>query len=548
MNKKKVSPIKWLYDISKNKIGLLFLTTSLGMFSSYCSVRFALITKNIVDIAVGNDTGNLKSAIIVLASFIIAQLFSSVCVSLITVRLSCGIAIKIKNTVFKGLLNKDWKHVSAYHSGELTNRINSDSGIVANGIATIFPDVLSLCTQILFSYFAIWYLDKSFALIYLVVGPLILIASRLYGKKMKSLHKACQASNGKIRSFMQECLQNIIVIKSFSNENTIQNRSDILQKQDLMLNVKRNYMSILANITFFLALTAGYYFALGWCAVKISKGIMTVGTLTAIMQLVGQVQAPFKNLSGIIPQYYAVVASIERITELESMPDEEAKNINEIDISRLYDEMRSIVFENVYFKYDDEYVIEDLSFRIDKNRVTALIGKSGAGKSTVIRLMLGIITPDKGSVYIITDNEEKIYLDKETRKLFAYVPQNIMILSGTILENIMFSEGEADIEKAVDSAKSADIYDYIITLPQGFDTKLAEGGAGLSQGQIQRLAIARAVYHNSPVMLLDEITSALDIETEKRVLANIKNLKKKTCIVVSHKATSIDECDASINI
>ncbi len=292
--------------------------------------------------------------------------------------------------------------------------------------------------------------------------------------------------------------------------------------------------------------TTGYYAALVWGAIQIAKGVLTFGTLTAFLQIIGQIRTPFRNLSGLLPQYYSMIGSAERLMELEMLPDEKCgtKLLNR---EAFYEEMDAIVFENVSFSYEEGEVLHDFSARIEKGCLTAIAGTSGKRKSTMMKLLLGLISCDKGNIYFERNQRENISLDAGSRDLFAYVPQGNFILSGTIRDNIAFSNQEATEEKIIDAAKTACIWNVIQELPQGLDTILKERGAGLSEGQVQRIAIARAVLSEAPILLLDECTSSLDEETEKQVLKNLKKLPK-TILCISHRTAAFDSCDARIEI
>ena len=284
-----------------------------------------------------------------------------------------------------------------------------------------------------------------------------------------------------------------------------------------------------------------------WSGVKLCTGSMSFGTLTAIMQLISQVQAPFTSLSGIVPQYYSMIASAERIIEIENLSTSKSLNDKNINTEKVYSEMQELRFDNVSFGYGRDSVIENADFTIKKNDFTVISGISGIGKSTLFKLLVGVVPPDSGRIYIkCGDNEYGI--DKYMRGLFAYVPQGNMLFSGTIRDNIRFvnsSAGETEIMRAAEIS-CAD--KFINELPDGLDTVLLENGHGLSEGQIQRLAIARAVLSDAPILLLDEATSALDEKTEKQVLSNIRELKNKTCVIISHKAAAFEICDTELRI
>ena len=405
------------------------------------------------------------------------------------------------------------------------------------------PNIFSLIAKLISAFWAMFILDKTFALAAVAIGPPVIVVASVYSKKMKSLHKKCQEADGKTSALMQESLQNMLMIKSFGSEDFISSKSSMLQRVAHRLKIKRNTISIFASSGLFLVFSAAYYAALAWGAYRLSIGLITVGTMTAFLQLINQVQTPFMGLSTIMPQYYSMLASAERIMEIEALPDEKVKN----DLAH-FSEFEGIKAENVSFAYDSgDAVLENVSFEIKKIEFVAVVGESGAGKSTLIKLLLGIIAPNKGNLNILCDNGV-FSADKNTRALFAYVPQGNMILSGTIRDNIKFSKTDATDEEIEKCARLADIWDYILSTEKGLDTLLGERGSGLSEGQVQRLAIARALMYDAPVLLLDEATSALDSGAENTILQNIKNMTDKTCIIISHKKAALDFCDKKLKI
>jgi len=544
----KISPLKWVYKNSKKLMPFIVLLVLIGVLLSLCGVGFALISRGVIDIATKQTKGNLLNQSLLLGLLIIVQMLLQVVFASLNIRTSGKLAISFKKQIFSTLVKKDWTSVSNYHSGELLNRITSDASVITNAVVGIIPNLVGFLTRIVASFVVLYMLDPVFALICLIVGPMVIFVSHIYSKKMKTLHKKCQESDGLTRSFMQEALQNLLVIKSFGNENSIIDNSTKLQKNNFKLTVKRNNISIIANICFYIAITAGYYFALVWGAIKISQGIMSPGVLIAILQLVGQFQVPFRELSGLLPQYYSMIASAERIIELENLPNEVEFNDITIDCKKIYQDISEISINNVTFAYDKENILENASLNIKKGDFIAIVGTSGIGKSTLLKLILGIIMPKGGTISFNMKDNSKIEMDKHTRAMFAYVPQGNMILSGTIRDNIIFSKMDIDDEQVIKAAQISEIWEFIDSLPQKLDTLIGEKGLGLSEGQIQRIAIARAVLHNSPILLLDEATSALDEKTEWMVLNNLKSLKAKTCIVISHKRAAIDVCDKSICI
>ncbi len=507
--------------------GKLALLTFLGVVMSYIGVRFAIVSKDLLDIASHTVEGDLTAQIIRLLVMLGLLLVSQTLYSLYNARVSGQYGIQLKEHVFRTCLKRDWQEVSNIHSGELINRIHSDVNVIVTGVMLLVPNLVSLLVRIVLSFYEMFRLDSLLATICLILAPFILLTARLYSSRMKKLHKKCMETDGKTKSFMQEILQNLLVIKAYRAEEKVVEESRTLQLFHFKFTLKRNHISILMNILFYLALTASYYVAMGYCAWKLSLGLMTFGTLMAILQLVNQVQTPFKDLSAIVPQYFSTVASAERLQELENLPADRRTQL-------LQEDSQSVVeAKNMSFSYGDELIFQNTDFTMKDGEFIAISGISGIGKSTFLKLIMGILTPQSGEV--------------ACHRELAYVPQGNMILSGTIRENIAFyrSVREDDIIKA---AKTAEIYDFIKTLPDGFDTVLGEKGLGLSEGQVQRLAIARAVYLDAPLFLLDECTSALDEATEQKVLANLKALPGKSLMIISHKQAAFDMADRRIAV
>jgi ATP-binding cassette subfamily B protein len=274
---------------------------------------------------------------------------------------------------------------------------------------------------------------------------------------------------------------------------------------------------------------------------------MTYGTVTAIIQLVNQVQSPFVSLSGIMPKYYTTIASAERIMELDDLPNEKEINQSDINVSATYKSLKSIEFENISFKFDRDIILDNTSLSIKKGDFVAIMGISGIGKSTLLKLLLGVFNLNFGKIYLDTNNG-KIPIDKNTRKLFSYVPQGNMLISGTIKDNITFINPDASDAEIEEAIRISCAKQFIDELPLGLETVIGEKGLGLSEGQVQRLAIARSLLADSPILLLDEATSALDEKTEKEFLTNLKALDNVTCIIVSHKKAALDICNKTIQI
>lgn len=547
MKKEKISSLQWIYQYSRHFIGYIFLLAVISGTIAGSFILLALVSSNVLDIATGSRTGNLWAQIGLLGLLIIFQAVLNIASSNVRIRTTTKIEMRMKQGVFAKVLRKQYQEVSKVHSGEILNRLTSDIDIVVGGIVSLIPQAISMLTKIVAGVFVLFSIDARFTGLVLCVGGLVCVFSRIYSRHFKYLHKEVQRTNGVVRSYMQECFENLIVIKSFVNESAVGGKLNEFQQENYKIRIKRNTISNFANTMVYVLFTAGYYAALAWGALQISVGAMTFGTLTAFLQIIQQIKAPFRNVSGLIPQYYSMQASAERLMELEEMTDEQAES-KILDVMQFYRDFMGIVVDNVTFSYTEgEKVLENVSLRVEKGELLAIVGESGIGKSTLVKLFLHLMPCSEGKLYLETVSE-KIEIDAGTRNVFSYVPQGNMIMSGTIRENITFCNPkvtDAEIQRA---AEVACIWDYIETLPQGLDTVLKERGEGLSMGQIQRIAIVRAILDDAPILLLDECTASLDKETEWNVLQNLKKMNTKTIICISHTAAGIRCCDRAVKI
>ena len=545
--KQNKNTLRWIVRVSKPIIPLLVLITVLSVVLACFGTLLAFVSKEVIDVATKQAEGSLKEQIITLSVVIGMQIFLQAVISALNVRASGRLLIGLKNHIFSSILKKDWQTISTYHSGELLNRINNDTNVIMQAVINIIPSLLSLVARISVSFGYLFVIDPSFALLMLIVGPTILICARVYSKKMKLYHKKYQDANGKTISFMQESIQNLLMVKSFCSEKYMTKKADELQNIGYRINLKRNKISIIANTGLFIIFYASYYLALAWGAYRLSAGAITFGTMTAFLQLINQIQSPFMNLSGLLPQYYAMIASSERLIEIEKLTDEPEVAGN-IDTETLYSDLEYICAKNISFSYDGDEIFKNASVSLEKGKFIAIAGSSGIGKSTLLKLFLGIIKPTDGQIVFKTKSGSQYVADKSMRRLFSYVPQGNMILSGTIRDNIVFAEKSASDEEIIKCAKLAEIWDFIDSLDDGLDTIIGERGLGLSEGQVQRIAIARALLCDSRILLLDESTSALDEKTEAAVLKNLKSLKNITCIIISHRPAALEICDKTLYI
>ena len=533
--------LKWIYARTKRFLPAVAVTSLISAFTAVSYVLLALITKRVLDIATKDAAGSLAAAGTALFAVIAVQVILSACQSLLNAYVNGRLTLSLRSYLFTLICRKRYSQISRYHSGDILNRLTSDVDVVVSSSVSIIPSVVSTVAKITAG--AMIFMNPIIAAVILVLGITVPAIGRAINKKYKYMHKECQRTEGKTRSFMQECFENIVVIKSFASEKPFVKRLTVFMEDNFRLKIKRTGISVLASICLYTFFTAGYYAVLLWGAGGLAAGTLTYGTLMAFLQLISQLRAPLQNVSGILPQYYSALASAERLIELEKTEDEKPP-LEKESADRLKDNFESLEINGLCFGYGREAVIENCSFKIEKNKITAVTGESGSGKSTLFKLILGLYSPTAGSITV----NGKIPVDASVRGLFAYVPQGNMVLSGTVKDNITLCNPDVDEERLINAAKAAEIYDYISSLPDGFDTVLSERGAGLSEGQIQRISIARALLTEAPVLLLDEATSALDETTETHVLENIKAMSAKTVVFITHRNTSLKVCDRIIRV
>lgn len=529
--------LSWLLKrIKPQLLKMITLVIGNGLYAA-SSIIFSLMCKGIVDGAVTHNRNKVIEYGVYLLCVILGQLLLRLYCNSLSEYIRCKLNMSMRSRMLNTLLKKEYSEVSKFHSGELLNRMFSDVQVVTDGMTGILPSLVNMLTRLICAVAVLIVMDKSFTLLFICSGLALFFITKLFRKKMKALHKDVQEKEGRVRSFLQETVENSLIVKVFGCENQMENTNDRNQQIHFKSQMHRRTFSILANAGFGFIFQLGYLYAMIWGARGIYLGTMTYGTLTAILQLVNQIQAPFANLSGLMPRIYGVVASAERIIELENMPDElPAEKIME------YKDFEKIQIKDMSFSYGENHVLSDVNIDIQKGDFVSLTGLSGGGKSTLFLLLLGAYRPTDGSISFLSDSDS-FRCGKETRSLFAYVPQGNFLFSGTVEENIKLLNENASHEEIINAAKIACALDFIEDLPNKFETKIGEKGFGISEGQAQRIAIARAILGNAPILMLDEATSALDEQTEAELLNNIASLKNRTCLIVTHRPAALSICN-----
>lgn len=548
INKSDGAVISWIIKTCKSQMPTLIFLIIVNIIHGVTSVAFANFSKNVIDGAtIRHDMNYIVKFALALLGVVLLQMTLSITRSCVSERCKGRLDIIIKRHLLDVIMKKDYSKVTSYHTGELQNRMFNDVNIVTEGFTRILPQSIFFFTKLISSLIYLVIIDKVFALVFLAGGCVIFLITRLFRKRLKMLHKRVQETEGKTRSFIQEIVSNLLVVKAFSVEDKIQSQTDVLQENNFDAKIKRRNFSIFANTGLNTVFSFGTVFAVAFGAWRLLNGLMTYGMVTAMLQLVNQVQTPFASLSGVMPQYFSMIASAERLIEIDNIEDEIHVNSSPVDVDDVYNKLLSVNFDNISFKYDRDIIFDDTTFSLSKGDFVAIMGISGIGKSTLLKLLLGVFSVQSGNIYIKT-SDGNIPVDKSTRRLFSYVPQGNMVISGTIRENLTFINDNATDEEIENAIRVSCAKQFIDEFPDGLETVIGEKGMGLSEGQIQRLAIARSLLSKSPILLLDEATSALDENTEKQFLKNLKTLDNVTCIIVSHKKAALEICNKNIQI
>ncbi|AKA67170.1 ABC transporter ATP-binding protein [Clostridium scatologenes] len=530
--------IKWIFNQAKPALHYLVIIVILAAFSAAIGTYRAIVSKHLVDAATTLQKSKLLYVLMVFGACIIIDLIIKSSASIITAKFSVDISNNIRRSLYTKIMKTEWIKLSKYHSGDVLTRITSDVDAVTNMISTTIPSMISLSVLLIGSFIALLFMEPILALILIIISPGSILLSRFFSSRLKKMYLKSQKLESEYRSFLNESIQNIVIVKSFCLEMKNVNRLKNIQRNIVKITLSKTKLSMMANVILSLGYWSGYFLIFSWGSLKLLRGTTTFGTLTAMTQLIGNIQGPVSGLASLLPSAMSALASTERIMELEGLNTDDNYSIKK-DIKAV-----GIVYKSVYFNYKKNVtVLNNISLNINPSETIALIGPSGEGKTTFLYLLLALISPTKGHLYI-KDGSDKIDISASTRKFISYVPQGNTLFSGSIADNLRLGNPYATDEELKSAAKAAYAWEFIKDSPEGFNTKLGERGTGLSEGQSQRIAIARALLHKAPILILDEATSALDSETEVKVLKTIKNLKPvPTCIIITHRNTALKICD-----
>lgn len=560
----------WLLAQSRAQHGRIVALSVLCTVQAAVLVSFALACRAVIDQAVAGNVDSLLASAAVLAGVIIAQLVLRLAINSTQERIRARFALELRKSLLDSIFAARFGNVLRFHSGELSNRMFSDVQVVSNGVATIIPSFVSMLMQLVFAIAVLALISPPMVALFAAAALLSFVLARTLRGRLKALHKTVQEKEGAVRVFLQEALEHQLVIRSFGAQPATSARADTLQEDHFTAQMRRRGYSIAANASFSFFFNALYAVALTWCAFELLHGAMSYGTLMAVLQLVARIQAPVSSLSGMLPQLYQTLASAERLMEVAELPRSEG--CLPVTAEEFYQRLSGVRMHDLAFSYDDEEAegapapaggmeaspeeeavsLACANVFVPKGSFVVVEGPSGSGKSTLFKLLLGAYDAD-GFAYELAEGAatsaaaapdapasafavSSYVASRVPPGVFAYVPQDNFLFAGSIRENVAFAAPDATDEQVKRACEVACAWGFVEELPLGLDTMIGEHGQGLSQGQLQRLAIVRAVCSGAPIMVLDEVTSALDDATEAAVLANIASLPGKTIFVAAHRA------------
>ena len=504
-----------------------------------CSLGVTLVTKELVDAAVSSHQDLLWQNGFMLLGLVLIQIALGFTLSWVRIKASSKLQHHLQGTLIQDIMMKEYANLKRYHSGELVNRIFSDAGVIQGGVLGILPGIISTLVSFIGAATILIALDWRFVLLLAGAGIIGTAIVLLFRRPMKERHMRMQKAEDKLHASIQETFENIRLIKASLSEKRvfrqIDNRQNTMEKEQ----VRQGKFNAVLNSSMGMMFTFSWLFCMLWGCAAIFRGEMTYGSLAAMIQLIGRVQGPIANIVSIVGEIYQVVASAERLMEVTDLPSET--------MGKLLTDFDEISIVHASFRYNDgtEDVLQDISCSIRKGEFVALTGISGGGKSSLFQLLLGIYPPNSGKVSFRKGIVETVAC-RETRALFAYVPQGNTLFSGTLRENLVMFTDEATEAQIDEALRAACIDDLAAEI--GLDAELGERGVGISEGQAQRVAVARALLSGAPILLLDESTSALDEETEAKMMKNISAMRDKTCLIVTHRRAALSICDYRLHL
>lgn len=569
-NLKKLKPskdlwikIKWMGSYAKPAIPFLIFSIVVNVIFALIGIYNVTVSKSLIDSAISGDSeGTIRWLIVMLVITLISMLSSPI-TSFMSTHSSTKLTQNIQRKIYQHIQCSDWLEQSKFHSVSLLTRVTSDVSNISSAILGTIPSLVSLTVTLFGSFYTLISWAPSIAFAAVFIGPFLILVGKYFSSKLKDLYKEAQEEDVKYRSFMQESIQNIMIVKTFCMEKVNMHRLIEIQNNKYKIAMRNTRLSTMTSMSMSFCSSLAYFTIFTWGVLNIAKGISTYGTFTGMLQLYSKVQAPFSSLASMIPGLISTIAAAERLMEIEAIPvekmadEKELDNITSLEIAldSISNKVSSnfnkpnIVFDNVSFAYKaNNNILNNINLTIESGETIAFVGPSGEGKTTIIRLILSLINPTEGNVLLSEGNLVK-EINRNYRELISYVPQGNTLFSGSIRDNLKYGNPNASDDEIKAALSNACALDFVNELEDGLDTMIGEKGVGISEGQAQRIAIARSFLRERPILILDEATSALDPETEVNVLKAVRALPTKpTCIIITHRPSALNICNRIIKL
>ena len=533
---------KWLWRAWRGNQLQAILNAAIGLLSVVVSLAQVWAVQHAIDVASGHAEGSIYWSVGVMALLVLCGFALRICS--IWVRNILGIKAqnRMQQRMLDRILRSEWTGKESHHSGDVLNRLEQDVGTVVSFLTETIPNTISVVAMFVGAFLYLFSMDKVLAFVIVGIIPVFVLLSKLYIGQMRRLTRQVRDSDSKVQSVLQETIQHRMLIKTLESDSVMVDRLESTQSELRHRVVKRTAFSVVSNFILNAGFSVGYLIAFLWAALRMADQTLTFGGMTAFLQLVNRIQGPARDLTRLAPVFVGVFTAAERLMELEENPLEEQGDPIPLTAPC------GVRLEHITYAYDDgdSNVIEQLDFNFYPGSCTAVLGETGAGKTTLIRLILALLHPNEGKVILYNQQEQK-ELSPLMRCNFVYVPQGNTLMSGTIRDNLRLGKLNAT-EEEIKAALEMSCASFVMELPNGLDTVCTEAGGGLSEGQAQRISIARALLRNRPIMLFDEATSALDPETERQLLHNILSNHDKTVIFITHRPAVVDYCDQTLHL
>lgn len=544
---------KWLMKYVSRYRLQIFLYVVIGVLSTLMGLGSTVASKFLIDSVVDHNSSTIVVSAAVAVGLGLLQIVVNAITSRVATVIGTRVSNEIRSSVYEHIVHSDWEDISRYHSGDLLNRIEGDVTALSGSVISFIPSLFTRVLQFAGCLAVVLYYDPVMALFAFLSGPFLVFTSRLSAKMTRKYNKESREMNGKILSFYSESIQNIQTIKAFGiTARYVEQLKGYLSLYRKMRLDHGKFSLIMTTCLSVIGLMVSYL-CYGWGVWRLWQGLITFGTMTLFLQLSGKLTSSFSGIVSLLPTSISIATAAGRIMEITELPleeyadDAEAERIaQEAEKSGIYLSCDNLTYS---YKTGQNPVVKDISFYVNPGETIALVGPSGEGKTTILRLILGLIRPAEGRMTMADANGNLLDVSESTRRFCSYVPQENHVFSGCIADNLRVIKPNATDEELITALKAADAWRFIEKLPLGMNTVINEKGVNFSEGQIQRISIARALLRNAPVLVMDEATSALDAKTEQTVLSNImKSYPNRTCVITTHRPSMLQYCNRVYSI